>query len=80
MTLAWTKLGVLPELKPGPELRTRFYSMLESYKELRSASDAPARAGRGGPSGSRPGGPACRPSRWPCRPRSSWSGSWPEPS
>jgi len=42
MTLAWTKLGVLPELKPGPELRTRFYSMLESYKELRSASDAPA--------------------------------------
>jgi len=32
MTLAWTKLGVLPEQKPGPALRTRFYTMLETYK------------------------------------------------
>ncbi len=29
----WTKLGVLPEEKPSPGLRTRFYSMVEDYKE-----------------------------------------------
>lgn len=29
----WTKLGVLPEEKPSPGLRARFYSMLEDYKE-----------------------------------------------
>lgn len=33
MTLAWTKLGVLPEQKPGPALKTRFYTMLETYKD-----------------------------------------------
>lgn len=44
-TLAWTKLGVLPELKPGPALRTRFYTMLESYKELQPGS-SPKRVSR----------------------------------
>ncbi len=29
----WTKLGVLPEEHPSQSLRTRFYSMLESYKQ-----------------------------------------------
>ena len=28
----WTKLGVLPKEHPSQSLRTRFYSMLESYK------------------------------------------------
>lgn len=45
ITLAWTKLGVLPEQKPSPDLRTRFYTMLESYKDLRNgdAAEFPAR-------------------------------------
>jgi len=29
----WTKLGVIPEEHPSQSLRTRFYSMLESYKQ-----------------------------------------------
>jgi hypothetical protein len=29
----WTKLGVLPMEQPSPALRSRFYTMLESYKE-----------------------------------------------
>lgn len=29
----WTKLGVLPEVKPADSLRTRFYTMLEAYKQ-----------------------------------------------
>lgn len=45
MTLAWTKLGVLPERKPSPELRTRFYAMLESQKEI-LAGGAPSAATR----------------------------------
>ncbi|MCJ7581413.1 MAG: zf-HC2 domain-containing protein [Candidatus Aminicenantes bacterium] len=28
----WTKLGVLPEVQPSERLRTRFYTMLEDYK------------------------------------------------
>ena len=28
----WTKLGVLPEVQPETTLRTRFYTMLEDYK------------------------------------------------
>jgi hypothetical protein len=29
----WTKLGVLPEEKPSKTLRTRFYDMLQAYKQ-----------------------------------------------
>jgi len=29
----WTKLGVLPEEKPSKALRTRFYDMLQAYKQ-----------------------------------------------
>ncbi len=29
----WTKLGVLPEEQPQESLRTRFYTMLEAYKQ-----------------------------------------------
>ncbi len=29
----WTKLGVLPEESPGESLRSRFYTMLEAYKQ-----------------------------------------------
>jgi len=32
LTEIWTKLGVLKEERPGDRLRTRFYSMLETYK------------------------------------------------
>ncbi|MBN2207321.1 MAG: HEAT repeat domain-containing protein [Candidatus Aminicenantes bacterium] len=48
MSLAWTKLGVLPERKPSPELRTRFYAMLESQKEIQAGS-APSAAARVAP-------------------------------
>lgn len=33
ITSTWTRLGVLPEEQPGPNLRENFYSMLESYEE-----------------------------------------------
>ncbi len=33
LSAIWTKLGVLPQGKPGPDLRQRFYAMLEAYKE-----------------------------------------------
>jgi len=29
----WTKLGVLPQERPSAELRTRFYTMLEAYRD-----------------------------------------------
>lgn len=32
LSAVWTKLGVLPEEQPPSTLRTRFYSMLEDYK------------------------------------------------
>jgi len=32
LSAIWTKLGVLPEVQPDAALRTRFYSMLEDYK------------------------------------------------
>ena len=38
LTAVWTKLGVLPEERPGEGLRSRFYSMLEDYK--REAAEA----------------------------------------
>jgi hypothetical protein len=33
LTTTWTKLGVLPEEQPGPNLRKGFYTMLEAYRE-----------------------------------------------
>ncbi len=33
LSAVWTKLGVMPEELPGEGLRTRFYSMLEAYKQ-----------------------------------------------
>ena len=33
LSALWAKLGVLPKEQPGPGLRTRFYAMLEAYKE-----------------------------------------------
>jgi hypothetical protein len=32
LSAIWTKLGVLPEVQPDAALRTRFYTMLEDYK------------------------------------------------
>jgi hypothetical protein len=33
LSAIWTKLGVLPEEQPSDRVRTRFYAMLEKYKE-----------------------------------------------
>jgi hypothetical protein len=33
LTTTWTKLGVLPEELPSPNLRKNFYTMLESFQE-----------------------------------------------
>jgi hypothetical protein len=33
LSAVWAKLGVLPREQPGPDLRRRFYGMLEAYKE-----------------------------------------------
>ena len=33
LTTTWTKLSVLPEEQPGPNLRKNFYTLLESYLE-----------------------------------------------
>jgi hypothetical protein len=33
LSAIWTKLGVLPQETPGGALRSRFYGMLEAYKE-----------------------------------------------
>jgi hypothetical protein len=37
----WTHLGVLPEERPGPGLRTGFYAMLEAYQHGRAAASPP---------------------------------------
>lgn len=29
----WAKLGILPEVQPSKEMRTRFYTMLEAYRQ-----------------------------------------------
>jgi len=42
LSLAWAKLGVLPEGQPGSAVRSRFYAMLEDYM---ASQPAPARAG-----------------------------------
>ncbi|MFC2164346.1 HEAT repeat domain-containing protein [Acidobacteriota bacterium] len=33
LSAIWTKLGVIQEEQPSPEVRTRFYTMLEAYKQ-----------------------------------------------
>jgi hypothetical protein len=33
LSAVWAKLGVLPREQPGPDVRQRFYDMLEAYKE-----------------------------------------------
>jgi len=33
LSAIWTKLGVIQEEHPSPEVRTRFYTMLEAYKQ-----------------------------------------------
>ena len=34
LSAIWTKLGVLPKEQPSAALRSRFYDMLEAYKEV----------------------------------------------
>jgi len=41
----WTKLGVLPEEKPSKTLRTRFYDMLQTYKQELDQEKAKPRLG-----------------------------------
>jgi hypothetical protein len=43
LTLAWAKLGVLPEEQPGSAVRSRFYAMLEDYKAAPAPAPAKAR-------------------------------------
>jgi hypothetical protein len=48
LTLIWARLGVLPEERPGPGLRDRFYTMLEEQKaalEVTSGRTAAVRPG-----------------------------------
>ena len=33
LSAVWTKLGVIPDEHPGEEMRKRFYTMLEAYKQ-----------------------------------------------
>jgi hypothetical protein len=40
LTVIWAKLGVLPEEQPGGGVRTRFYTMLEEYKDKLDAASA----------------------------------------
>jgi hypothetical protein len=43
LSAIWTKLGVLPKEQPSPALRSRFYDMLEAYKEGLGKTGIPAR-------------------------------------
>jgi anti-sigma factor RsiW len=45
LTVVWAKLGVLPEEQPGGAVRSRFYAMLEEYKNGLEAERKAARAG-----------------------------------
>jgi len=42
LSAIWTKLGVIQEEQPGPEVRTRFYTMLEAYKQGMEQEKAPS--------------------------------------
>jgi hypothetical protein len=42
LSALWTKLGVIQEEQPGPEVRTRFYTMLEAYKQGMDQEKAPS--------------------------------------
>ena len=43
LTLAWAKLGVLPEEQPTNAVRSRFYAMLEDYKTAQTPAAAKVR-------------------------------------
>lgn len=43
LSAIWTKLGVIPEEQPGGEVRTRFYTMLEAYKQGMAQEGQPSR-------------------------------------
>ncbi len=43
LTVVWAKLGVLPEEQPGGAMRSRFYAMLEDYKDKLEAERKTAR-------------------------------------
>lgn len=49
LTVVWAKLGVLPEEQPSGGLRSRFYAVLEEYKDRLAAEEKSAR-----PAGPRP--------------------------
>ena len=42
LSAIWTKLGVIKEEQPSPEVRTRFYTMLEAYKRGMEENKAPS--------------------------------------
>jgi len=44
LTVVWAKLGVLPEEQPGGAVRSRFYAMLEDYKDKLDAERKAAAA------------------------------------
>ncbi len=44
LTVVWAKLGVLPEEQPGSAVRSRFYAMLEDYKDKLEAGREAARS------------------------------------
>jgi hypothetical protein len=43
LSAIWTKLGVIPEEQPSGEVRTRFYTMLEAYKQGMVQAKQPSR-------------------------------------
>lgn len=48
LSAVWTKLGVVPQEQPGPELRGRFYAMLEDYKHALEKEDARTKESKAG--------------------------------
>jgi hypothetical protein len=43
LSATWTKLGVIPEEQPSGEVRIRFYTMLEAYKQGMAQEKQPSR-------------------------------------
>jgi hypothetical protein len=43
LSAIWTKLGVIPEEQPSGGMRTRFYTMLEAYKQGMTQEKQPSR-------------------------------------